>query len=200
MRNFIKLVFVFLFATVSLNANTQLNIKAQEKLKGQFLSKFDSLVKIVKKDDCTQDEKFDKIITLLEPMFDFELMAKLSLGKKWLTLSDEDKKEFVKLYVNRMKNSYASKIESYNDEKVVISDIKSPKSNRIVMYSFIYSGDKKIDIDYKFYSPRKIPEGKNDWLIYDVEILGISMLKTDKSQFSEFLRSKSIKQLMESMR
>lgn len=195
MKTVLRLCFIFILSLSFSKADEKLE------LKNKFLVKFDALVEIIKdQNNITKEQRYDKIIDLLTPMFDFELMAKLSLGKKWFTLTREQKEEFVKLYVNRIKKSYASKVDTYNDERIEIRDIHSPKSNRIVMFSDIVTDQKTIDIVYKLYKPRELKEDKEKWLIYDVEILGISMLKTDRSQFDEFLQTKDIKELMDSMK
>ena len=56
-----------------------------------------------------------------------------------------------------------------------------------------------MEIVYKFYKPKKPISGKDKWLIYDVEILGVSILKTDKAQFREFLQTKTIFELMKEL-
>ncbi len=171
----------------------------KEDLKEHFLVKVNQLIEIVKEKDHTKETRNEMIRELIDPMFDFELMAKLSLGKKWLTLNDEDSKRFVKLYVERMKNSYSSKFDAYKDEKVNILEIQEPKKSRLVLVTDLLSNGDKLAIVYKFYKPKTQKENKDLWLIYDVEIQGVSMLKTDKSQFSEFLQTKTIQDLMDSM-
>ena len=47
--------------------------------------------------------------------------------------------------------------------------------------------------------PKDKVRNKDKWLIYDVEILGVSILKTDKAQFKEFLQTKSISELMDAL-
>jgi phospholipid transport system substrate-binding protein len=171
----------------------------KEDLKKHFLEKVDELITVIKDKESSKDQRNEKIRVVIDPMFDFELMAKLSLGKKWLTLNEEESKEFVKLYVERMKNSYSSKFDTYKDEKVKILEILSPKSNRLVLVTDLVTNGDKLSIVYKFYKPKTEKQNKDRWLIYDVEIQGVSMLKTDKSQFSEFLQTKTIQELMDSM-
>lgn len=194
MKIFLKIFFLVSLIFCSVNADEKLELKKE------FINKLDLLVEVIKDKKNTQNEKYEKIIALLTPMFDFELMAKLSLGKKWYLLNDQEQKDFIKLYVNRMKKSYASKVDSYNDEKIEVTSIEAPKENRIVLYSNIVTDQKKIDIVYKFYKPKEPLKDKSKWLIYDAEILGISILKTDKSQFEEFLQTKTIQELMNSMK
>ena len=177
--------------TQNLTANDKQNLKIN------FLNTIDEVIMVVKNKALSKDDRNANIVEVLTPMFDFELMAKLSLGKVWKKLNKDDKKRFVKLYVERMKQSYSSKIDAYSDEKVKVTNIKQPKSNRIELVTDLVSSDNKLEISYKYYKPKKTKYKKDDWLVYDVVILGVSILKTDKAQFREFLRTKTISKLMD---
>ncbi len=190
MKKLILVITSLFILTQSLAANEQTI------LKDHFLNKIDEVILIVKDKTLEKPMRNSKIVETLTPMFDFTLMAKLSLGKKWKTLKSNDRKEFVKLYVERMKQSYSSKIDAYSDEQIEVTKIKQPKKSRIELVTNLMSKDNKLEISYKFYKPKRLKMDKDSWLIYDVVILGVSILKTDKAQFREYLQTKTIKDLM----
>ena len=95
-----------------------------------------------------------------------------------------------------MKHSYSSKIDSYSDEEIEVTKIKQPKKNRIELVTNLISQENKLEVSYKFYKPKNLKMDKDTWLIYDIVILGVSILKTDKAQFREYLQTKTIKDLM----
>lgn len=165
-------------------------------LKNHFLNKIDEVIVIVKDKSVDKQTRNSRIVDVLTPMFDFTLMAKLSLGKKWKTLNESNSKEFVKLYVERMKQSYSSKIDAYSDEKIEVTKIKQPRKDRIELVTNLISQNNKLEISYKFHKAKNLKMDKDSWLIYDVVILGVSILKTDRAQFREFLQTKTIKELM----
>ncbi len=195
MKQIFKKVLILLSVmifTQSLVANDQ------EDLKNHFLKKIDKVILVVKDKSLSNEKRNDDIIVLLTPMFDFKLMAKLSLGKKaWMKLSKAEQDKFVELYVERMKNSYSSKIDSYKDEKIEVKDVIQKKNKIAIKTDIISSDDKSFEVVYKYYKPKRPKADKEDWLIYDVEIIGISILKADKAQFKEFLQTKSINDLMD---
>jgi len=190
MKKIILLIMsLFIFAT-SLMSDEQIALKEH------FLNKIDKVVSILEQKDIDKVTRDSEIVKSLTPMFDFELMAKLSLGKVWRTLSKTQQQNFIKLYVERMKQSYSSKIDAYSNEKVEITKIKQPKNNRIELVSNLVSKTEKLEILYKFWKPKDTKKDKDNWLIYDVVIIGVSILKTDKAQFREFLQTKTIDDLM----
>ena len=190
-----KLFKVFLFVTIVFFQNIVAN--EQVELKEHFLKKIDEVVVVVQDSNLTKCKRNSQIVTILEPTFDFELMAKLSLGKIWKKLQSKEQEKFVELYVKRMRKSYSSKLDSYNGEKVEIKNIKQPKNNRIALITGLEGNGQNLEIVYKFYKPKKKKIEKDDWLIYDAEISGVSILKTDKAQFREFLKTKTIFELMD---
>ena len=187
----ILMLFAVLMFGHSLSANEGLELKEH------FLKKIDEVILIVENKQLSKDERNSSIIKSLTPMFDFEVMAKLSLGNTWRELNAQNRDKFVELYVERMKQSYSSKIDAYKDEKVEVKNIEQPKSNRIALMTDLVSKDNKLEIVYKFYKPKEKRSDKDSWLIYDVEIMGVSILKTDKAQFKEFLQTKTISELMD---
>jgi len=167
----------------------------------RFIQKADDVVKVVKSKTLSADERNDQIIKVIEPLFDFRLMAKLSLGKKrWRALSEEKKQEFTSLYVKRMKDSYSKKIDNYTDEKIVVRRSIQEKKNRVTLVTDLVGSDDNTEVVYKYYKPKKRAANKDEWLIYDAVISGVSIIKTDKSQFKEVLRENSIDVLMNKMR
>jgi len=192
----IKKVFLIVSMFI-LTLNLSANIK--DDLKSNFLTKIDQVILVVKDKSLAKDQRNSKIVDILTPMFDFKLMAKLSLGKVWKRLNKINRVKFVELYVARMKQSYSSKLDAYSDEKVEVTNIKQPKLNRIALETKLVSDTNKLSITYKYYKPKRAKQGKDEWLIYDVEILGVSILKTDKAQFKEYLHSHNIGELMDNL-
>lgn len=182
---------IFFFTTASASE--------QQKVEDIFLQKIDEVTSIVSDKGLSKEDRNKKIVEVLDPIFDFEIMAKLSLGKKWSILSSEDQRKFITLYVERMKQSYSSKLDEYSGEKFEIIDAKQSKANRIQLNTNLVSSEKTFEVKYKFYKPKTLKENKNDWLIYDVEILGVSILKTDRAQFKEYLQTHSVNELMEEL-
>lgn len=189
---FFLLLTIFLF-TQSLIADEQLE------LKNHFLNKIDEVILIVEDKQLSKDDRNTNIVKALTPMFDFELMAKLSLGNRWKELSKVDQDRFVELYVKRMKQSYSAKIDAYKDEKVEVKKLEQPKPDRIALITDLISKQDKLEIVYRFHKPRTPIATKDSWVVYDVEILGVSILKTDMAQFKEFLQTKSITALMDAL-
>ena len=75
---------------------------------------------------------------------------------------------------------------------MIIKDLKKVKSNRITLETQVIGLDDTYKVIYLFYKKKQ----NNQWYIYDVNLVGVSIIQTYRKQFSEFLKTKSVKQLI----
>jgi phospholipid transport system substrate-binding protein len=191
MKKIIMVIVLILSFNLSLSANYT------EDIENNFLKKMEEVVQIINKNEKTRNKD---IVNLITPMFDFKLMSKLSIGKKWKKLLKDERESFTIAYVQRMKNIYSSKLDEYENQIVLVKEIKTPKKNRVFLVTDIKNKKNNFEIIYKYYKPKKQLKNKNEWLIYDVEIEGVSILKTDKMQFRDFLSRNSFQDLIDNIK
>ena len=188
-RTLISLFAVF-FAAATLPADEVSEIQAMTK------EKVDLVIQTLKDTSLSKKEKKEGILKTIDGLFDFNLMARLSLGKEnWKPMSKSKRKEFSKLFVERLKQSYLDKLDLYTDEEVVVGEAKLTKKNRVEVLTFLITKDDKKEMTYKLYKSKK-----KRWMVYDVDVLGVSIVQTYRSQFSGILKKESMEQLMERMR
>ena len=94
-----------------------------------------------------------------------------------------------------MKKSYIEKAHLLSDEKVTVNDAVQVKPTRIHLNVMIHGKDENTDIIYKYYRAKN-----REWLIYDVEIAGISILKTYRAQFKEVLDGGDMQELINQLK
>ncbi|WP_108061334.1 Tgt2/MlaC family protein [Poseidonibacter lekithochrous] len=188
MNNIIKLFLALALILTSANALKKDDIKTQ------MSQKIDSALVILKNKEIKKEEKAQDIMNLIDDVFDYNVMARIALGKKtWKSLSSEKKAEFVEVFENKLKNSYVDKLELYTDQKVKINDLVPYKKSRLQLQSEVVGSDESYIINYNFYKNKKL----NEWFIYDVDLLGISIIQTYRKQFSGLLKEKSFDEMLE---
>ena len=155
--------------------------------------KLDAVFTVLQNEDLDQQAKKKEINAIVTPMFDFALMAKLTLGKKhWPNLPREKKEKFTELYIELLKTSYLDKLALYTDEKVIFEPPAQVKK-KVHIPTELISKDRKTSILYKLYKP------VDGWKVYDLEIQGVSIIRSYKSQFGEILQSGTIDDLLRKM-
>ena len=152
--------------------------------------KLDSVFAVLQKEDLDQQAKKQEIDAIVSPMFDFGLMAKLTLGKKhWPGLPREKKEKFTERYIELLKTSYLEKLALYTDEKVIFEPPAQVK-RKVHVPTQLVSKDRKTSILYKLY------KSGDNWKVYDLEIQGVSIIRSYRSQFSETLKTGTIDDLL----
>lgn len=153
-------------------------------------TKIESALAVLQRKDLVQQEKNKKVVEIVEPIFDYNLMAKLTLGRKyWPGLSEENRKRFTDLFVDRLKASYIDKLSLYTDEKVAY-DAPVQEGIKIKIPTRVISKSNNIAMMYKLY------KSSNSWKIYDIEIEGVSLISTYRSQFYDILSKGTIDDLL----
>jgi phospholipid transport system substrate-binding protein len=147
----------------------------------------------LQKEDLEQQAKNKAVVEIVTPMFDFALMAKLSLGKKhWPGLTKEKKDRFTELFVNRLRKSYLNKLTTYTDEEIIYESPVEVKK-KIHIPTRLISKGREISMLYKFYN------SNNNWKVYDIEIQGVSIIRSYRSQFNEILQRGTMDDLFDKM-
>jgi len=152
---------------------------------------WDAVFSVLRNKDIDQKEKEKKINEIVTPIFDFPLMAKLALGRKhWPALTAAQQEKFTSLFVERLKTSYRENMSLYTDEKVQLRPAEVKNKTVCYIPLELTSKDKKVNILYKLQKVDK------RWKIYDVEIQGVSILLTYRSQFDDILQKGTVADLL----
>jgi phospholipid transport system substrate-binding protein len=164
-------------------------IDAEEFLK----SNLDAVFAVLQKKDLAPQAKNNEVVEIVTPMFNFPLMAKLSLGRKyWSDLTQDKKDRFTELFVKRLRQSYLDKLTTYTDEKISYESPVAVKK-KIHIPTHLISKGKKISMLYKLYPSNNI------WKIYDIEIQGVSIIRSYRAQFREILQKGTFDDLLQRM-
>ena len=165
---------------------------SQGEIKTEMTNKIDKVLLILKDSKLSKEEKGKEIISVMNHVFDYKLMSRLSLGSTWKEISTAQQEKFNELFTKRLKDSYVEKLDLYTDELVEILGLEQTKKTRIELKTQLVGKDAKHDIIYKFYKK----SNEDNWLIYDVDLIGVSIIQTYRKQFSGFLNEKSFNDLL----
>jgi phospholipid transport system substrate-binding protein len=127
-------------------------------------------------------------------IFDYGEMAQLSMGKHWKDRTPAEKKEFVQLFETLLENSYAGKIESYNQEKIIYLKETVDGAYAEVKSKVVTAKRDEYTLDYKL-----IDKG-GKWMVYDVVIEGVGMVSNYRTQFNKIIQNKGYGELLKKLR
>lgn len=155
-------------------------------------SKLEAVLALLQQKELAQQAKTKEAVKIIEPMFDFPLMARLTLKKYWAGLDQEKKERFIELFKKNLKEFYIGTLNLYTDEEIVYkTPVQGKKKRKVLIPTELVSKGERISMDYKLY------KSKNNWKIYDIEIKGTSIIRTYQSQFYHDMRSGTIDDLLQ---
>ena len=97
-----------------------------------------------------------------------------------------------KQYIN---NYIVEKIALYNNQEIEIGEVKIVKKGRATLDIGFQSGGEQYQIVFKLRKNKK-----KKWLVFDLDIEGVSVIKTFSTQFSGVLKKDSLDVLLEKLR
>lgn len=156
----------------------------------------DGILKIVEAlpGDDHKDERRSKLREIINPRFDFEEMARRSLGANWKEATEEQQKEFVHIFSDLLARTYLSKIETVKPGMVKVDSESVEFPRAIVKTSVTNKGD-TFPIDYKLMNN----DGAN-WKVYDVVIENIGLVSNYRNEFAGIIRKEKFDGLMTRLR
>lgn len=189
LKSFVMTLSLFVLTVPVIHAGDVEDINSMVKKKVSVI--FD----LLGKQDIEKNERNEKIVGELNEIMDFKLAAYLSLGKHWKKISKTQKKEFVETFQQYINNYIVEKIDLYTNQKIDIGDSKIVKKGRAELEIGILSGGETLQVNFKLRKNKK-----KEWRVYDVDIEGVSLITTFRSQFSGVLKNSSFEELLEKLK
>lgn len=139
----------------------------------------------------------DKLRVIINPRFDFEEMAKRSLGAAWKDITPEEQKDFVSTFSDLLSRTYLNRIETVKPGMVKIDKEEAlpgqgPES--VVVKTLVTNKGDTFPINYK------LLKRANNWQVYDVVIENIGLVANYRNEFAGIIRKDKFEGLMQKLR
>jgi len=161
------------------------NVEEPKKLVMSVASETISRLK-ADKDLIKKDSKHvhQLINELLIPHFDFEKMAKWTMGRHWRKANATQKNDFIEEFKSLLIRTYATSLTEYSDQKIDYLPMRdSESSDDVTVRSEIKQGGGfPIPIDYDLHKVN------GEWKVYDVKIDEISLIANYRTSFSRQIK------------
>ena len=139
-------------------------------------------------------QRRDRVKQVVDRRFDYEEMAKRSLGASWGSLSGGQHQEFVRLFAQLLEASYSDKIMRYSDEKIQYAPEIKEGADYAEVRTVVLRKNDRIPMNYRVILK---PQG---WMVYDVVIEGVSLVSNYRTQFSQVIRESGYGELVRRLR
>ena len=141
-----------------------------------------------------REERHQKVRDAVADKFDWRAMARSSLGRHWRDRSEEERAEFTRLFRKLLEQIYIKRIEEHAANAEVNYVKEKIEEDKAVVFTTATKNGTKAPINYKMSKVEReedeAEEGEKtwpDWMIYDVEVEGVSLLLNYREQFNEII-------------
>ena len=147
----------------------------------------DLVVSFLENKNIDEEMRRERVMGVIKGVFDFDLMAKLTLGRdNWGRFTPQEREEFVFLFSKELENTYYGKTEFFSGEKIAYGE-PTQVDSKIHVPTTVLLKDERIEVTYKLYK-----KNEKGWMIYDASIQGVSIISSFRAQYNQFLSKNSV--------
>jgi phospholipid transport system substrate-binding protein len=151
---------------------------------------------VLRNPDLENQQKFDHLVALLDGPIDLELIARLILGRHWRAASEAQQTEYLELFRAFALDNLASKLQVYDGPDFEIVGSQSVNDRDAVVQTLVTGGGRPpLKVDWRIRE-----RGDGDLVAIDVIIEGISLIVTQRSEFSAVIERSGMDGLLAELR
>lgn len=155
----------------------------------------------VRGDKAIQAGDINKVIALVDktvmPNVNFRRMTAAAVGPGWRQASPEQKKRLQDEFKTLLVRTYAGALAQASDHTVTVKPLRASADDKdvLVRTEVIGRGD-PIQLDYRL---EKTPGEGAGWKIYNINVLGVWLVETYRSQFAAEINARGVDGLIEAL-
>ena len=154
------------------------------------------VIDTAKTDKAIQAGDVNKIIALVDakvmPSVNFEVMTRSAVGPKWREATAEQRGKLQAEFKTLLVRVYAGALTQIKDQTVEITKTQPvPQSTQVVVQSEVRGKGEPIKLDYR------MDKFGEDWKIIDVNVGGIWLVQSYRSQFGQVLANGGVPALID---
>lgn len=130
---------------------------------------------------------------MIADRFDYDEMARRSLGVHWDARTGPERQEFVAAFRQFVSGVYFKRIQGYNREQIRYLNERLDGNFAEVRTMLV---SQKLELPVNYY----LLNTTGDWRVFDVVVDGVSLVSNFRGQFNRIIRSSSYQALLEKLR
>ena len=142
------------------------------------------VIDTAKADKSVQSGDVQRVITLVDtkvmPSVNFEVMTRSAVGPTWRTATPEQRSKVQAEFKTLLVRVYAGALAQIKDQTVEVTKTQAvPSSTQVVVQTEVRGKGEPIKLDYR------MDKGEGGWKIIDVNVGGIWLVTSYRSQFAQ---------------
>jgi phospholipid transport system substrate-binding protein len=155
----------------------------------------------IKADKTLRAGDTSKIVALVDsrimPNVNFQRMTASAVGPGWRQASPEQQKRLQEEFKTLLVRTYAGALAQVSDQSIAIKPLRAaPEDKEVVVRTEIKGKGDPIQLDYRL---EKTPGVGAGWKIYNLNVLGVWLVETYRSQFAQQINAKGVDGLIDAL-
>lgn len=152
----------------------------------------------IKSDPAIQAGDVNRIIALVDskimPNVNFERMTASAVGRHWRQATPEQQKQLQAEFKTLLVRTYSGALGEVKDQTLSFKPTRMrPEDTEVVVRSEVRGRGEPIQLDYR------LEKSGDAWKIYDLNVLGVWLVETYRTQFSQEITAKGVDGLIASL-
>ena len=148
----------------------------------------------IKADSSIKAGDVNKIMVLVDtkimPNVNFQRMTASAVGPAWRQSTPEQQKRLQDEFKALLVRTYAGALDQVSDQTVTIKPFRgSPTDQDALVRSEIRGRGEPVQLDYRL---EKTPGQGYGWKVYNLNVMGVWLVDTYRTQFAQEINSKGI--------
>ena len=188
-RNWTRLV----AAALGLTLNWTLPLaRAAEEAPDEMIRRMSmDVLSTIKADKDVQSGDVRKIInfvdTMIMPKVNFLRMTASAVGRSWRQATPEQQKRLQEEFKNLLVRSYAGALSQVQDQSINVKPLRAQAGDtEVIVRTEILGRGEPIQLDYR------MEKTAGGWKIYDLNVLGVWLVETYRTQFAQEISARGI--------
>jgi phospholipid transport system substrate-binding protein len=155
----------------------------------------------IKNDKAIRGGDMAKVIALVDsrimPNVNFQRMTASAVGPAWRQATPEQQKRLQEEFKTLLVRTYAGALAQVSDQSIDMKPLRSsPEDKEVLVRSEIKGSGEAIQLEYRL---EKTPGQGAGWRIYNLNVLGVWLVETYRSQFASEINAKGIDGLISTL-
>ena len=162
----------------------------------------DEVVDTIKGDKSLQAGNMTKLNALVDakvmPHVNFRRITASAVGPGWTKATPEQQKQLQEEFKILLLRTYAGALSQITDQTITVKPLRaSPEDTEIVVRTEVRGKGEPIQLDYRL---EKTPGVGSGWKIYNLNVMGVWLMETFRSQFAQEINAKGVDGLIATLK
>ena len=152
------------------------------------------VIETIKADKSIKSGDIGKIMVLVDtkvmPNVDFQRMTASTVGPAWRQATPEQRQRLQEEFKLLLVRTYAGALDQVSDQTVSVRPFRgSPDDKEVLVRTEVRGRGDPVQLDYRL---EKTPGQGGGWKVYNLNVLGVWLVETYRTQFSQEINARGL--------